>query len=831
MGKYCRNCGNELHTGARFCAKCGAAVPDAPVKPIPVAQPKPAPTAQTFTPSPSAPPAPPPIQGTYTTPPQHAPQPQYAPPKHKNAATPKRNGGRNTLCIVLSVLLVIQIAAVALYGWPGFMVGGKSVNGILNKETPRIGTDTLSLDMGEFPLDGEAECEIKPIDAPPLDGVEMQAYEFSIDTDEELFSVMELTIPYNEKTLGDLDPEGNVGAAYYNKESGEWEPVSFRLNNNGTVSIFTEHLSTYGCFVITDDFTRNACVSYAIPEFAYIGNYSIDANSVITDAVNNGGNPDNSAIQAGLEVLDVALSFGSAGVDTVSYELNSLTGVMGAAPGNSLLNGVSDKLGTLGVAVSAAQIAVGMYDIYNGKTDAIFPCYRDSLKGSVAYVGGKVGSKLFSLAFLGVLAIDYSINKFGETAWAGRTDVYSKAYALYYEEEGGKPTAREWAIQFLKARETARSPERYQLRIEGLVNRYVDKFWADETVVAYYQSRVSKGSGFTGGGGLNETMKAEISAEYANELYRGVLQDAFKMIADRDVRIANKNVLKELNAIKSELNKKCTIDLYDGSIDEGKKQSDVTGAAVVVSLPDSVTDADSWSVTLGNDGSGQIQFTLLAYLMAGIPDKLELYGKGASQSDEPTAIIPFAMDDFIQRVDVNVGAPTFDELIGAYEDGTLTITSVFISDTLRAELENSASSEDSGDSGGDDGNLDAFTDALNEEYAGCDIAGALMGLEEQIGVVNESPFSVTTGGENSGLFILGDSEEGASAAVYDPSKGILTLTPKDQEMGGLGGELRASYNTDKNGVILSGELKLIFLFPESDFHALVQIQGSRPLAQ
>jgi len=217
--------------------------------------------------------------------------------------------------------------------------------------------------------------------------------------------------------------------------------------------------------------------------------------------------------------------------------------------------------------------------------------------------------------------------------------------------------------------------------------------------------------------------------------------------------------------------------------------------------------------------------------MAGIPDKLELYGKGASQSDEPTAIIPFAMDDFIQRVDVNVGAPTFDELIGAYEDGTLTITSVFISDTLRAELENSASSEDSGDSGGDDGNLDAFTDALNEEYAGCDIAGALMGLEEQIGVVNESPFSVTTGGEDSGLFILGDSEEGASAAVYDPSKGILTLTPKDQEMGGLGGELRASYNTDKNGVILSGELKLIFLFPESDFHALVQIQGSRPLAQ
>lgn len=578
------------------------------------------------------------------------------------------------LCLLLCVVLVLPF----LSGCSKVM-GGKTVKSLLNKENTRIGSETLSLDMGEFPLDGEAECEIKPIDAPSLEGVEMQAYEFSIDTDEELLSVMELTIPYDENALDGLDPEGNVGAAYYNKESGEWEPVSFRLNNNGTVTIFTEHLSTYGCFVIKDDFTRSAYVSYAIPEFAYIGNYSIDVDSVITDAVNNGGNPDNSAIQAGLEVLDVALNFGSAGVDTVSYGLNSLTGVMGAASGNSLLNSVSDKLGTLGVVVSAAQIAMGMYDIYNGKTDAIFPCYRDSLKGSVAYVGGKVGSKLFSLAFLGVLAIDYSINKFGETSWAGRTDVYRKAYALYYEEEGGKPTAREWAKQFLKARETARSPEKYQLRIEGLVNRYVDKFWVDETVVADYQSRVSKGSGFTGGGGLNETMKAEISAEYANELYRGVLQDAFKMIADRDVRVANQNVLKELNAIKRELNKNCTIDLYDGSVGEEKKQSDAAGAAVFVSLPDAVTDTDSWSATLDNDGTGQIQFTLLAYLMAGMPDKLELYGKGASQSDEPTAVIPFAMDDFIQRVDVGAGTLSLEEILGSY-DGSLHIETLFVSD-------------------------------------------------------------------------------------------------------------------------------------------------------
>ena len=46
MGKYCVNCGKELHTGARFCAKCGAAVLDAPAKLAPVVQSKPAPQSQ-----------------------------------------------------------------------------------------------------------------------------------------------------------------------------------------------------------------------------------------------------------------------------------------------------------------------------------------------------------------------------------------------------------------------------------------------------------------------------------------------------------------------------------------------------------------------------------------------------------------------------------------------------------------------------------------------------------------------------------------------------------------------------------------------------------------
>jgi hypothetical protein len=40
----------------------------------------------------------------------------------KSTEAPKRNSGQNVLIIVLSVLLVIQIVAVILFGWPGFIV-------------------------------------------------------------------------------------------------------------------------------------------------------------------------------------------------------------------------------------------------------------------------------------------------------------------------------------------------------------------------------------------------------------------------------------------------------------------------------------------------------------------------------------------------------------------------------------------------------------------------------------------------------------------------------------------------------------------------------------
>ena len=582
---------------------------------------------------------------------------------------------------VVCFLLVIGIVTSSLSGCGQAKTTKqeKKVTGTLNAEVAKVGTDKLSLDMGDFPLASEAECVIKPVDAPALEGVDIVAYDFSIDTEEELFPVMKLTMPYNVDELGGKEPEGRIGAAYFNEDTKEWEPVSFDINKDqGTITINTDHLSIYGCFAIENENKRGAYIDYVIPSFATDGVDLTLANNIIINAVKNGGNPQDDAVDLGLTTLDTLLSIGDAGVSTISQAKESLSGMMGTAKGLSLYAEVGKMIDTLGLAVSVAQVARGMSNINYGTSKEIFPCYSDALKGSYSYVTGKAGMHLASLAFLGTMMIDYSITSFAEAAIQGRKDIYAKAYSMYYESNEVKRNVKDWAKVFMDARKTASSAERYGLRIEGLVQRYVDQFWKDELAIAQYQDLAMK-QGFTGGGGLNEQIKTEISESYKNELYRGIIQDAFRLIAEKDYKNADNEVRKILNKTKKELNKICTIELYDGSIADTNKNSEMADMQVYLDVPDNIVDPELWSSSLDKKGNGKIQFTALAYLWADQPTELKLYEKGKSKDEEPDTTISFTMTDIVQKVDIGVVGVPLEELIGEYE-GFKEIISINLTD-------------------------------------------------------------------------------------------------------------------------------------------------------
>ena len=260
MGKYCTNCGNELHTGARFCAKCGAAVYTGPAKTTSTAPPKSRSQSQ----------------------PQPQPQPKLQRNRNRNRS---RNCSRShtetsiairpssVLCIVLSVLLLIQITAVALYGWPGFLVGnGVKPPSVLKSDsfTLEEGQTTVSTDSGvkvEFgpynAMDGE-EVMVKELsaDSISIEGGTRKAYDISAGERTEFDGLLTITLPYDERETDSADEEGSVFAEYFNPETGEWELVDYTVNTaDNIVTITTDHLSQYCTVTVQDAGTPYAILS------------------------------------------------------------------------------------------------------------------------------------------------------------------------------------------------------------------------------------------------------------------------------------------------------------------------------------------------------------------------------------------------------------------------------------------------------------------------------------------------------------------------------------------------------------------------------------------
>lgn len=245
MGKYCVNCGNELHIGARFCGKCGAPVASA-------ARP--------------------------------APQPAYTRQRSLEAA--KKKKGANALCIVLVILLAVQTIVVALYGWPGFAVGGKIKPPVVlesNSFTLQEGQTAIKADNGvtiDFGclLEAGEEITVEKVKPSRVDSeVEIYAYNFELSSGQPEGAI-ELTIPYDDADLGADEELLSVCGKYLNEQTGEWEDVFYTVDVQANeVHIITDHLSTYSAFKIMNPTKRSAYISDVNVYAAYMTMEQADA--------------------------------------------------------------------------------------------------------------------------------------------------------------------------------------------------------------------------------------------------------------------------------------------------------------------------------------------------------------------------------------------------------------------------------------------------------------------------------------------------------------------------------------------------------------------------
>jgi len=520
----------------------------------------------------------------------------------------------------------------------------QEVSGTFGEDNLKVSDKGASLEISSVCLNEEAGVVIAPVEGMFInDEAPVTAYNFQIDTDEELAGLMTITIPYDKSALEPgMNASDNVGACYYNEISGEWEPVSFEVDEQaGTVVITTDHLSVYGCFVIKKDFTRAAYIDYIIaPGLAgSTAKSSGLMDQIIDEALQNNMNPGPTALELGNSIVGDWLNMSGAGLTTITN----------LAYSTEFLQGFSNAMTNVGLLSAIVQVAV---DYQNGDSTAL---HTNLIKNLSYFSVSKFGSSFLQLASVGVYFIDYAINTFAIEAWTGRESIYTEAYRLYYRDEPGvgrKP--KDWYEVLLPMAKKAKTPEELDEIIMAEIDRYCQQFWQNETTIAYYQDQAST-AGFSGGGGLNQGMMDKISNRQKEELLNGYLKAVFAQIG-RKLAYEQEEVLRhELMAVAKELNKIVTIQLYDSDYDNADpkpKESVWAGhIARIVPLPDEILDKERWQQEISKDGKASLPFRILAHIMAGCPYTIEIVSP--EEPDEVIKTVTFQVSS--QKVDIDIG--------------------------------------------------------------------------------------------------------------------------------------------------------------------------------
>jgi len=515
-----------------------------------------------------------------------------------------------------------------------------AIVGTLSNNIFEVSDNGVGIEISPVCLNNPAEVTITPRnDLPPLEEISITGYDFDIDTDEELAGVMWITLPYDKSQLDpNVDVSRQVGAAYFNESTQEWESVDFRIDEvHSNVIITTDHLSIFGAFVVGKEYTRAAYVQYTIPSIAMrAATLSSQYEDIIREAIEQNMTPGPSALVLGNAIVTDWLNITGAGLNMSSVVYAS-----------DFIENISKLMTNLGLLSAIAQAAV---DYQSGNNSAL---YVNLIKNLTNFSVSKFGTSMMNLASVGVFCIDYSITQFANEALSGRRDIYDQAYRLYYEREA-KRTAKDWYLILMPMAKAAKSPDELNQKVMAEIDRYTKQFWEDETVVAYYQDEAMK-YGFTGGGGLNQAIMDELSRNHKIELLQGLLQPVFGQISRKLAAEQQTELRKVLDELAKQLNTLVTIQVFDSAYDQAEpkplKSSYAGYIARIAPLAEEVKDKEKWQQVIDNQGKASLPFRILGHLMAGSPNKIEIVSP-----DEP--------DKVLKTIEFIVTPPTVQVDIG-----------------------------------------------------------------------------------------------------------------------------------------------------------------------
>lgn len=606
MAKFCRYCGSQLDESARFCENCGnqVAAPDAPSR----------------------------LSGD----------------RNSNSPTPHAHReGTRVLSIALSALLVVQTAAVTLFGWPGFLIGNKAgtqsgpltgsmknmrmtelVSGTLSEESMVLEKDGVCFTISEVTFTGEATATISNVkNAPALMGLELTAYDFSVDTDEEPAGIMELTMPC------DLSADEIVVVGYLNEKTGEWEPTVFTYDReNKEIIIMTDHLSTWGYTTMkTADYKSN--MENLAKDSVNLLDFSIDYgmyNSVAGGSVDI-GNMDtrdlSDYILLGLDVLEGADYVGDFGFDVIEalrmmYADQNIYRVYS----EGWTGKVGNYLGTIGMGLTLMK-SIDAYQ--QGDMERHNHENMMLVVGAAGLIAGSFGFTAISTTVIVLNAIDlYADLKqdASEAAQAFRREQVYNSYLNYYREKNHL-SAADWYAKLYPAYKECSTAAEANTRVGEIVRAYTmeaftvaDKWYKEQTSyygLSYeYQVLYDLAT-------RNESTRKQMAETLYTELMTGIIKEKVfpNILRQLQYDLCNATV-QEICNMKRVMTEENTLTLHDPE----KKYIGKT-VRFVISNRSKVIDPQMWEARFNEDGEATFHFTLNEHLIIGAPVTLEIIGE------------------------------------------------------------------------------------------------------------------------------------------------------------------------------------------------------------
>lgn len=538
----------------------------------------------------------------------------------------KRNGKDDVTTSVVSVDSITWV--------PSFLYENAEVFD-LNDSTLTVEAQKCKVTFSSTCIDGDVQLSIRNGVLTPdvIDGITRG---FTVDLNlsdgtHELSGTADITFPV-QTNAGE-----EVNAAYYNEAEDRWEPVCFKYDETkGTATITTNHLSPYAVFYTVAGNSRLAKLAHwkDIP----VLNKVEESVKKLLNIVSS----DDPEAQMVREFKDEMSLWQCVGLDGMYNIVTSISEPLLNFKPEALDNAVN-IMGYLGTAISILDV-VGA-DIRGDDVGVL----KGTLSTVLNYAGGQmaaaIGTPIMS-ACMGCSAfIGIALDKLNTTVQEHKRDLFRAAYRYYYSKAGNAwcqsnsryPVNRDNPNGYLRTEkdwynylypifaEGKMSQLKLESFIEYAVKKYCERFWEDNEEVRTWSYEWAKTQGLSTYMWISESDMQQISNEYYAELINGEMVSVIKAIKENLKVEATNRYHKALNRMYAIVNTQYKLQFSDSSKPSDGKSKYAGWTIRFFDIPSSVSNADEWTCTIGDDGTASLGFfTVYSLLQNEMPFKVVL---------------------------------------------------------------------------------------------------------------------------------------------------------------------------------------------------------------